>query len=207
MSVQPHHRTVRAYEQLSAFCNVVSMMGCGAFAWPRPLGPAVAFGPCLFTSTTAYRAAGGHAAVRGQVVEDVALARNYAAAGLAVRVLGGGELVRFRMYPGGTRQLVEGWSKNLAAGAGAASRLAVAGAVVYVAAAAAASGALAVDGWRWLALGAGAPVVPLVCYGVVGRAPALGARPHRHVPMVDARGPRRCRSWRSWRSSPTRSSP
>lgn len=168
VSVQPHHRTVRAYEQLSAFCNVVSMMGCGAFAWPHPLGPAVAFGPCLFTSTTAYRAAGGHAAVRGQVVEDVALARNYAAAGFAVGVLGGGELVRFRMYPGGTRQLVEGWSKNLAAGAGAASRLAVAGAVVYVAAAAAASVGLAVDGWRWLALGtAGAPVVPLVGYGMM----------------------------------------
>ena len=167
VSVQPHHLTVRAYEQLSAFCNVVSMMGCGAFVWPHPLGPAVAFGPCLFTSTTAYRAAGGHAAVRGEVVEDVGLARNYAAAGLAVRVLGGGELVRFRMYPGGTRQLVEGWSKNLAAGAGTASRLAVAGAVSYVAAAAAASGGLAVGGWRWVAGSAGMPVVPLVCYGLV----------------------------------------
>jgi 4,4'-diaponeurosporenoate glycosyltransferase len=167
VSVQPHHRTIRAYEQLSAYCNVVSMMGCGAFAWPRPLGPAVAFGPCLFTSVEAYEAAGGHTAVRGEVVEDVALARNYAAAGFAVSVVGGGDLVRFRMYPEGARQLVEGWSKNLAAGAGAASRLAVAGAVLYVVTAAAVSGALAVDGWRWLALGAGAPVVPLVCYGAV----------------------------------------
>ena len=33
--MQPHHRTVHAYEQLSAFPNLVSMMGGGAFATPR----------------------------------------------------------------------------------------------------------------------------------------------------------------------------
>ena len=35
VSVQPYHVPQRAYEQLSGYCNVVAMMGTGAFA-PRP---------------------------------------------------------------------------------------------------------------------------------------------------------------------------
>lgn len=120
VSVQPFHVPRRAYERLSAFFNVVAMMGVDAF---RPGGgrrpPRGAFGPCLVTSRHEYLAAGGHAAVRSEVVEDVALAHRYTAAGLPVSCLGGRGSVRFRMYPGGIGQLVEGWSKNFAAGAGA----------------------------------------------------------------------------------------
>ena len=38
-----------------------------------------------------------------------------------------------RMYPGGPRQLVEGWSKNIASGAGAAHRWSAVGAALWVA--------------------------------------------------------------------------
>ena len=80
VSVQPHHRVVRPYEELSATCNVVALMGSGAFApWPPP--PAVGYGPCLVTSVADYRHVGGHGAVRSDVIEDTALARRYAAAG------------------------------------------------------------------------------------------------------------------------------
>jgi 4,4'-diaponeurosporenoate glycosyltransferase len=120
LSVQPFHRTERSYESLSAFFNIVAMMGVGAFT---PLGggrPAGAFGPCLVCTRGDYERVGGHRAVRGAVVEDVALSRRFRAAGLPVTCLGGRDTIGFRMYPGGVRQLVEGWSKNFAAGAGAA---------------------------------------------------------------------------------------
>ncbi|MHB1929165.1 MAG: glycosyltransferase family 2 protein [Acidimicrobiales bacterium] len=119
LSVQPCHRAARAYEQLSAVCNVVTMMGTGMFSGP-PRGRAdMAFGPCLVIGREDYLRAGGHShpAVRARVAEDVAIARRVRAGGGAVRAAAGGELVAFRMYPGGVKQLVEGWSKMLARGA------------------------------------------------------------------------------------------
>ncbi|MDP9403005.1 MAG: glycosyltransferase [Actinomycetota bacterium] len=119
LSVQPFHATERPYEALSAFFNLVSMMGVAAFTPRRRARPTGAFGPCLVSSAADYAAAGGHGhpEVRGQVVEDVALARRFTTAGLPVSVLGGRGTIAFRMYPEGLRQLVEGWTKNFAAGA------------------------------------------------------------------------------------------
>ena len=124
ISVQPRHRVERVYEELSATCNVVAMMGSGAFApWPppRPVG----YGPCILTTATDYTRAGGHAAVRGDVIEDTQLARRFAACGLPTTAFAGTDALSFRMYPGGLRQLVDGWSKSLAAGAGQVSGIAV----------------------------------------------------------------------------------
>ena len=167
LSVQPHHVTERAYEQASAFPNLVSMMGSGAFvAWPHTRRSA-AFGPCLLTSRTDYERAGGHAAVRGEVVEDLHLARAYRAAGLPVRCRAGGETVRFRMYPGGVRQLVEGWTKNLAAGAAGASPVAVAGAVWWVAACCAVAVTGIAAGGAWIAGSGTVPLAPAVAWAVV----------------------------------------
>ena len=121
VSVAPDHVTARPYERLSAFFNVVAMMGIDAFDPLRDRRPPRgAFGPCLVTGAADYRAVGGHEAVRGDVVEDVALARRYLATGRPVTCLGGRGTVRFRMYPAGPAQLVEGWTKNFAGGAGAA---------------------------------------------------------------------------------------
>jgi 4,4'-diaponeurosporenoate glycosyltransferase len=71
----------------------------------------------IVTSRDDYERTGGHASVRGEIVEDLALARRYEAAGAPVHAFGGGRLARFRMYPEGLAQLVEGWSKNIATGA------------------------------------------------------------------------------------------
>jgi len=117
VSVQPYHRVRRPYETLSATCNVVAMMGAGSFApWHRMRRP-TALGPCILASAADYVSAGGHAAVRGEVVEDVHLARRFHARGLPVSVFAGSDAIEFRMYPDGLRQLVEGWTKNIAAGA------------------------------------------------------------------------------------------
>jgi 4,4'-diaponeurosporenoate glycosyltransferase len=167
VSVEPRHHTRRAYEQLSAFFNVTAMMGTGAFAPGRGGRGAMAFGPCLVTTTDDYLAVGGHEAVAGEVVEDVHLARRYRAHGLPVRSLGGGDAVGFRMYPAGVRQLVEGWTKNIAAGAGLSPAWALAGSIAWVSSCVAVAlvGVRAALGW---ALASGAvPVVPAVAWAAV----------------------------------------
>ncbi|MBV9952188.1 MAG: glycosyltransferase, partial [Acidimicrobiia bacterium] len=166
LSVQPHHDTVHAYEQLSAFPNLVSMMGGGAFApWSSPRRP-VAFGPCLLTSRSDYALAGGHASVRASVVEDIDLARRYASVGLPVRCARGGDTVRFRMYPNGLRALVDGWTKNLGLGAGRAPRLPALLAAWWVAACAAVGAGGVAGVARWLT-GGRAPVAATILWAVV----------------------------------------
>jgi 4,4'-diaponeurosporenoate glycosyltransferase len=120
VSVQPFHRVVRPYEQLSSYFNVVSLMASDAFT-RHPSKPPMAFGPCLLTSRADYERAGGHAAVRGDILDDARLAAAYDRAGLAVRCAIGGRSVRMRSYPGGVRQLADGWTKNIASGASAAA--------------------------------------------------------------------------------------
>ncbi|WP_296604956.1 glycosyltransferase family 2 protein [Nocardioides sp.] len=132
VSVQPFHEVERSYEQLSAYFNLVSLMASGAFAPGGARRRPMAFGPCLLTSRADYERAGGHEAVRGAILDDAALAAAYDRAGLPVSCAVGAEAVRMRSYPGGLRQLVAGWTKNIASGAGAAAPAPTAGAVAWV---------------------------------------------------------------------------
>ena len=118
LSVMPYHRMQRQYERLSAFFSVISLMGIGAAAARRSARVTGAYGPCLACDRRDYDAAGGHESIRGAVVDDVALAQQFRHAGLPVRVAGGRSAISFRLYGGGLRDLVEGWSKNFASGAG-----------------------------------------------------------------------------------------
>jgi len=129
VSVQPWHTAVRLYERLSALFNVIAMMGIGAGGRRPPTG---AFGPVIVTGRADYEQAGGHAAVRHCVVEDVALAQNYRSAGLPVEVLAGERSVRFRMYPDGPHSLLQGWTKNFVTGAGSTAPLRLGAIVVWV---------------------------------------------------------------------------
>jgi len=118
VSVQPYHRVRRLYEQLSGFFNLIAMVGSGAFDfWSRPGEADGCFGPCILMDRAEYDAVGGHRAVGGQVVDDLALCALYRAKGLGVHCFGGRGLISFRMYPGGLRSLIEGWTKNMAMGA------------------------------------------------------------------------------------------
>lgn len=118
VSVQPFHLMRRMYERLSALFNVIGFMGVGAASPGRDGRSRGAFGPCLVTSRDDYLQIGGHGSVRGEIVEDIALAGEFADAGLPVHTFGGADAVTFRMYPDGLGQLLEGWSKNFATGAG-----------------------------------------------------------------------------------------
>ena len=108
VSVQPKHITEKFYEQCSAFFNIVSVAAAGRKG---------SFGPCMVCSKKDYSESGGHKAVRDQVVDDVALAKQFLKKGNQVTPFMGMSEMKFRMYPGGVRQLFEGWTKNMAAGA------------------------------------------------------------------------------------------
>ncbi len=76
---------------------------------------ALAGGQFILVRRAAYDRAGGHAAVRGEVVEDLALAQRVVAAGGRLYLGIAEELIETRMYRS-LRQILEGWTKNLAAG-------------------------------------------------------------------------------------------
>jgi 4,4'-diaponeurosporenoate glycosyltransferase len=136
LSVQPFHTTRKGYEQLSAYPNLVAMMASGAFAVARARWSPVAFGPCLVTSKAAYRTVGGHEGVADEIIEDIHLGRAYGAAGRQVQTLAGGSAIAFRMYPDGLRQLVDGWTKNLAGGPRLVSAVPLVASVAWVVASA-----------------------------------------------------------------------
>ena len=66
-------------------------------------------------------------------MEDIALARAFQRAGRPVSSFLGVGVVSYRMYPQGPRALVEGWTKNLVAGAAKAPVVPALGATVWVA--------------------------------------------------------------------------
>ena len=116
LSVQPYHSTQCWFEQLSLFFNYIV---AASLASPLPVGPKTRglFGPVIFISKEDYRACGGHAGVRGKVLEDIGLGRALNAKGIAYECFLGGKEITFRMYAEGPRSLVEGWTKNFASGA------------------------------------------------------------------------------------------
>jgi glycosyltransferase involved in cell wall biosynthesis len=79
-----------------------------------PASPAAAAnGQFLLIRRDAYAAVGGHAAVAGTLLEDVALARAVKRSGRRLRFRYGGDAVRTRMYRS-LPAMWEGWTKNLA---------------------------------------------------------------------------------------------
>jgi glycosyltransferase involved in cell wall biosynthesis len=79
-----------------------------------PASPiAAANGQYILIRRNAYDAVGGHAAVAGDILEDVALARAVKTSGRKILFRYAADRVRTRMYRN-FRQLREGWTKNLA---------------------------------------------------------------------------------------------
>jgi 4,4'-diaponeurosporenoate glycosyltransferase len=118
VSIQPYHKTRRLYEQLSLFFNIIVMGAMGPFtAMGRRIKPIGLFGPCVIMRRAHYFQSGGHTAVKGDVVEDLALGEKLKQRNLPIHCYGGQGTIYFRMYPNGTRELVDGWSKGFATGA------------------------------------------------------------------------------------------
>ncbi|HYL46889.1 MAG TPA: glycosyltransferase [Candidatus Limnocylindrales bacterium] len=73
---------------------------------------AAANGQYLLIQRSAYAAIGGHAAVAGEILEDVAVARRAKQAGYKIYFASGAGIVRTRMYRS-FGAMWEGWTKNL----------------------------------------------------------------------------------------------
>ncbi len=74
---------------------------------------AAANGQFLMVEREAYFLVGGHQALGGTVLEDVALARNIKSGGRTIRFRYAPDALATRMYRS-TMEMVEGWTKNLA---------------------------------------------------------------------------------------------
>jgi hypothetical protein len=108
VAITPAERLVQPLLQWS-WCTTLPL--ALAERSPRPSLTA-ANGQVLAITPAAYRRSGGHAAVRGEVLEDLALARAVKASGGRVAVTDGTDLASCRMYDSGPA-LVAGYTKSL----------------------------------------------------------------------------------------------
>ncbi|MBN1420293.1 MAG: glycosyltransferase, partial [Planctomycetes bacterium] len=116
-SICPWHRVVRPHEGLSAFFNLVMVAGMNAFTalGPRTRGQGL-FGQSLLVRKEDYRAAGGHEAVKGHILENLFLARRFVEKGIVTYVRVGRGTLSMRMFPEGPAALIRGWTKAFASG-------------------------------------------------------------------------------------------
>lgn len=158
MSVSAYHSVPSAREQFSAFFNLFMTVGIGAFTFlGARLAPYGLFGPFLMLDRQAYERVGGHAAVRGHILENLFMAHKFRALGIPLRCFGGRDSFRMRMYPGGFRDLVDGWRKAFATGAGQTplwllglSGAWISGALIAAAMAVAAVAGWSASAWAWI---------------------------------------------------------
>jgi len=115
LSVQPYHLPKRPYEQLSLFFNLVQAAANGtALRKPVSLG---LFGPVILVPRAQYASIGGHERIKSSIVEDIALGVLLKKNNIPYSLFIGDGGLSYRMYPDGLKSLLQGWTKNLAAGA------------------------------------------------------------------------------------------
>jgi chlorobactene glucosyltransferase len=116
----PHEETVTWAEKLVVPVVPWAMFTFLPLFWAyRTSSPAFSatIGQYMLFRASAYRQIGGHAAVRGDPVDDIALGRRIKAQGFRWRLADATRDVRCRMYQN-AGQVFEGFSKNLFAGFG-----------------------------------------------------------------------------------------
>lgn len=131
LSALPYHVTKAPYEQLSLFFNLLMAFGAGGFG---AFGKPRLFGQCLLISRDLYDACGGHWAVRGRILENLAMADRIELVGGRCVCLGGHGTIHVRMFPEGFAQLCESWAKAFADGAAASDSVVLTLAIVWLSA-------------------------------------------------------------------------
>ena len=114
LSVSPGQETPTAWEK--AVIPLVYVQLSRLFRFENVSDPAssaaAANGQYILMPRRIYEAAGGHAAVRNEILEDVALSRRVKAAGGKLIFLSGAAWIRTRMYRTFS-EMWGGWTKNL----------------------------------------------------------------------------------------------
>jgi 4,4'-diaponeurosporenoate glycosyltransferase len=108
-SVGPYHSVRKTHEDLSLFFNFNMTVGTV---------PGGLFGQMLLVDRASYWRVGGHEVVKGRTLENFFVAQQFCAVGIPTRSTTGRGVLSFRMYPNGVRELIEGWTKGFASGAG-----------------------------------------------------------------------------------------
>lgn len=159
---------------------------------------ATAHGALFAFRRSAYDALGGFGAVRGELVEDVAMARRVRRSGLRLGLSLGGDVAQVRMYRN-YRQVVAGFGRGLVPAAGGRRWLVAAGLGWHLLAYTA---PLVAGGWsrRWLLAGAVGIVERLVLEAKTGgrdwaAAGLVSLSPVAAIPVV-LQSLRRRQSWR-----------
>ena len=118
ISIQPFHKMIKLYEELSAFFNIVVMAAMGSSTiLGEKIKPLGLFGPVVVIEKQQYESNSGHGLVKGQILEDLAFGDRLKRENIKVSCYGGKGTVSFRMYPSGIHELIAGWSKGFALGA------------------------------------------------------------------------------------------
>ncbi|WP_261664540.1 glycosyltransferase [Deinococcus sp. Marseille-Q6407] len=133
LSVWPRQVNRRLGERL--ITPMVDTMTLGLLPWPLLCRPEPAFaaanGQVMAFRRRPYLAAGGHALVRGEILEDFAFARRFKERGETLALVLGSDLISVRMYHS-YREAVQGFGKNsLAAHGGQRAALALGAAAVF----------------------------------------------------------------------------
>jgi 4,4'-diaponeurosporenoate glycosyltransferase len=131
LSVLPYHAMDSAYEQLSLFFNVLMAAGAGGFS---PISAPRLFGQSLLISKDTYFATGGHAAVRGVVLENLRWASRLRDRGVRMHCFGGKGSLHMRMFPEGFHQMSESWAKAFLQGATDSGRVVLVMAIAWISA-------------------------------------------------------------------------
>ena len=123
-SICPFHKIQRPYEQLSAFFNTITLAGVDTFA-ATPSSQGTLFGQVLLIHRDHYQKAGGHEAVKDEILENFQFAQRLKAQKYDVNLYLGKGTVEMRMFPQGFAQLTSSWKKGFLAGAAQSPRRAL----------------------------------------------------------------------------------
>ncbi|MCM3631276.1 glycosyltransferase family 2 protein [Paenibacillus glycanilyticus] len=111
ISVVPYHVAEKLYERLALIPNLL-----GLFAFTSPMertNPDKGlYGSCILTTREDYEQAKGHESVRGEVLDDLNLGARFMESGVKITNYIGRGMVSFRMYPGGIKSEIQGFSKG-----------------------------------------------------------------------------------------------
>ena len=115
-SICPYHKVRRPYEELSAFFNAITLSGVDSFA-ATPSSQSTLFGQVLLIHRDHYRAAGGHEAVKDEILENFQFAQRLNSQNIDIHLYLGKGAIEMRMFPHGLSQLANSWKKGFLAGA------------------------------------------------------------------------------------------
>lgn len=116
LSVLPYHNIEKYYETLSMFFNLISIAAVG-ICFPIKDKTIGLFGTLIMLNKDLYFSFGGHEKVKDKIIEDYELGELLRKNNIKRDMFLGYGFIEYRMYKGGIKDLIWGWSKNFSSAA------------------------------------------------------------------------------------------